>query len=175
MDKYIWLFPIIFIFHDMEEIIGYGLWLKKNEKLLGEKFPRFLNLYKDFSTEGFALAVYEELIVCIIVCTIAKYSNSCIAELIWLGSFIGCDFHFLIHIAQCIILRKYIPAFFTSVICLPISTHIVIQCIKSLNCDVLVSVVFISIGALLVAINLWFAQKLIGYYTRKMGISPLIK
>lgn len=26
MDRYIWLFPIIF--HDMEEVIGFGDWLK---------------------------------------------------------------------------------------------------------------------------------------------------
>ena len=25
MEKYVWLFPILFIFYDMEEIIGFGI------------------------------------------------------------------------------------------------------------------------------------------------------
>ncbi|HHS9349233.1 HXXEE domain-containing protein [Clostridioides difficile] len=34
MEKYIWLFPLLFIFHDMEEIIGFGIWLKKINQCL---------------------------------------------------------------------------------------------------------------------------------------------
>ncbi|GEM_PF-1065359 len=29
MNECVWLFPIIFIFHDMEEIIGFRIWLTK--------------------------------------------------------------------------------------------------------------------------------------------------
>lgn len=68
---YVWLFPIIFIFHDMEEVIGFGIWLKSNKKILGEKYPRILNTYKDFSTEGFSLAVFEELVLCIAFSSLA--------------------------------------------------------------------------------------------------------
>ncbi len=50
MEKYVWLFPIIFIVHDMEEIIGFGIWLKKNKALLDEKYPSISKTYKDFST-----------------------------------------------------------------------------------------------------------------------------
>lgn len=34
MKEYIWLFPIIFIFHDMEEIIGAKVWLNKHSALI---------------------------------------------------------------------------------------------------------------------------------------------
>ncbi|MBR3281713.1 MAG: HXXEE domain-containing protein, partial [Ruminococcus sp.] len=37
MDKYVWLFPVIFIIHDMEEIIGIGIWLRKNKELIEQK------------------------------------------------------------------------------------------------------------------------------------------
>ena len=30
LNDYVWLFPIIF--HDMEEIIGFGIWLKNNKQ-----------------------------------------------------------------------------------------------------------------------------------------------
>ena len=65
MKEYVWLFPIIFMFHDMEEIIGFKFFLRQNETELQKRFPFVLRRYKDFSTEGFALAVYEELILCI--------------------------------------------------------------------------------------------------------------
>ena len=76
MDRYIWLFPIIFIFHDMEEVIGFGGWLKRNEKMLAVKYPFVLKTYKNFSTEGLALAVYEELIVCIALSALALYTGA---------------------------------------------------------------------------------------------------
>ena len=41
MEKYVWLFPLIFIFHDMEEIIGFGIWFKRNEEMLAKKYPCF--------------------------------------------------------------------------------------------------------------------------------------
>lgn len=98
MEKYIWLFPIVFIFHDMEEIIGFGLWLNGNKKTLGEKYPRILNTYKNFSTEGFSLAVFEELVLCIFFSLLALLSDINAFRLLWLGGFIGCAVHFIIHI-----------------------------------------------------------------------------
>ena len=61
MKDYILLLPILFIFHDMEEIIGFGYFFRNNKQLF-ERFPKITEAYKDFSTEGFALAVYEEFI-----------------------------------------------------------------------------------------------------------------
>lgn len=37
MEKYVWLFPLLFIFHDMEEIIGFGIWYKRNKAMLDER------------------------------------------------------------------------------------------------------------------------------------------
>ena len=55
MKDYILLLPIIFIFHDMEEIIGFGRFFKKNPDLF-ERFPKVTAPYRDFRTAGFALA-----------------------------------------------------------------------------------------------------------------------
>ena len=37
MKDIIWLFPLLFIFHDLEEIIGFIPWLQRNERLLAKK------------------------------------------------------------------------------------------------------------------------------------------
>ena len=34
MVTYIWLFPLLFIFHDMEEIVGFMPWMNKHKQLL---------------------------------------------------------------------------------------------------------------------------------------------
>ena len=33
------MFPVIFIFHDMEEIVGYIPWLERNKSLIKGKYP----------------------------------------------------------------------------------------------------------------------------------------
>ena len=61
MREYLLLLPIIFIFHDMEEIIGFG-WFFRNNPEIFKRFPIIAKAYKDFTTAGMALAVYEEFI-----------------------------------------------------------------------------------------------------------------
>lgn len=171
MDRYIWLFPIIFILHDMEEVIGFGGWLKRNEKMLAAKYPFVLKTYKNFSTEGLALAVYEELIVCIALSALALYTGAEFFRLLWLGGFIACTLHFVLHIGQCIVVRQYIPALATSIICLPVSVLIITKCISILNCGAVKIAVFGVIGIAIVGLNLKFAQSLIGWFTkRRRGI-----
>lgn len=41
MKDIIWLFPLLFIFHDLEEIIGFIPWLQRNEQLLAKKLRSF--------------------------------------------------------------------------------------------------------------------------------------
>ena len=48
MKDYILLLPIIFIFHDMEEIIGFGRFFKKNPDLF-ERFPKVTPPYRNFN------------------------------------------------------------------------------------------------------------------------------
>ena len=119
MNEIVWLFPILFIVHDMEEIIGFGMWLGANRKMLEKKCPFILKTYPDFSTEGMAVAVSEELIICIAFCASAIFTGSKYACLLWFGGFFAYTLHLVIHIAQSIFLGKYIPAVATSIALLP--------------------------------------------------------
>lgn len=174
MEKYIWLFPIIFIFHDMEEIIGFGLWLKRNKKVLCEKHPRILNTYRNFSTEGFSLAVFEELVICILFSFLALVSDINAFRFLWLGGFIACTLHFIIHIGQSIVMKQYIPATITSIMCLPVSTWIIYKCFLTIQGEWWYAAAFIVVGIVTVAVNLKLAQKLIGWFTAKTGLSPIV-
>lgn len=174
MREYVWLFPVIFIFHDMEEVIGFGIWLKSNKQMLHEKYPNILNTYRDFSTEGFSLAVFEELVLCIAFCACALLFDIQPLWYLWLGGFIACTVHFIIHIGQAIVMRKYIPAIVTSIICLPISLWILYKCFLTIKNEWWYVAIFIAVGIFVVVLNLKFAQKLIGWFTRKANLSSII-
>lgn len=166
MKEYIWLFPIIFIFHDMEEIIGAKVWLNKNSALINHKYPRLCKMSKDFSTEGFAFAVFEELIVCIILCIATSLINNSLVWGIWLGAFIACTVHFVVHIIQAIIFRKYIPAVITSIISMPPSVWIILKVLDYFSDYLSEMYAFMVIGFIIVFVNLIFAHKLMGVFTR---------
>lgn len=170
MEQYIWLFPIIFIFHDMEEIIGFEIWFQINEKILSEKYPFVLKTYKNSSTEGLALAVFEELIICILFSVLARYTDIKFFQFLWLGVFISCTLHFVMHMGQSIIIRQYIPALITSVICLPISILIIKECISALGCTTATITEFSFIGIVVVLLNMKFAHFLMKKFTKEMNI-----
>ncbi|MGX9758634.1 HXXEE domain-containing protein [Clostridioides difficile] len=169
MEKYIWLFPLLFIFHDMEEIVGFGIWLKKNKSILDKKYPFVSKNYENYSTEGMAFAVFEELILCLIFCILAVITDNQYVYLLWLGSFIAYTLHLVIHIGQSIIIRKYIPSLITSIICLPISIWCISKSIYILNCEISTTILYSMIGITIVALNLKFAQSLIGKFTKWMS------
>lgn len=155
MILYVWIFPILFIFHDMEEIIGFIPWYKKNKEILEQNYPKISNTYKDISTEGFAFAVFEELIFCIIICIISFLTNQ---YGIWLGVLIGCTLHFIVHIIQTLIIRKYIPALITSIIGLPVGFFIICRSIAILKYSLYVILIYSVIGIICIALNLRFAH-----------------
>ena len=45
--------------HEMEEIIGFRIWLDKNRDIVS-KYNKLSVLYQNFSNEGFSIAVLEE-------------------------------------------------------------------------------------------------------------------
>lgn len=165
MERYVWLFPILFIFHDMEEIIGLGIWLEKNYVILTEKYPVIGKMYQNYSTEGMAVAVLEEFLVAVFFCLLGIVSQNRVRWLLWLGVFAAYAFHLLIHIVQAVILRTYIPALLTSLIALPISVWIMI-CVKAvLHYSIGEMVVFGILGLVIVGANLKAAHFLMHQFT----------
>ena len=129
MDKIqviIWLFPILFIFHDFEEIIFIQVWISKNRRYLCEKLPRLskklLPHFDNITTSSFALGVAEEFILISIITAISYLMNW---YSLWLGLFIAFTLHLAVHCFQALIIRKYVPAIVTSIICLPICIYII--------------------------------------------------
>ena len=165
MKDYILLLPIIFIFHDMEEIIGFGRFFKKNPDLF-ERFPKVTAPYRDFNTAGFALAVYEEFIPFFGVSLLAYYFPNDILYGLWFGIFLSLAAHLLVHIGHALYIRKYIPCVATSALCLPISAAIIYKCAKLITFNT-VTIVCIFAAFVLMIANLKFAHFLMHWFNKK--------
>ncbi|HPO75927.1 MAG TPA: HXXEE domain-containing protein [Thermoclostridium caenicola] len=120
--------------------------------MLAERYPRVIAPYKDFSTEGFTLTVFEELTLCIVISLLVVLTGNKAVSYLWLGAFIGCALHFAFHIVQAAALKMYIPAI-TSIICLPLSVWIILKCLSTIRRTSVVPVFRIAAGMALVAIN----------------------
>lgn len=161
----IWLFPILFIFHDFEEIIFMQVWISKNKNYLCDRFPKvckkLLPHFENITTSSFALGVAEEFIIISII-TVISYAMSWYD--LWIGLFIAFTFHLLIHCFQAVILRKYVPAIVTSIICLPICIYMIKQIIQvfRLNTIILYSI----FGFIIMVINLCVIHKIMGIFSK---------
>jgi hypothetical protein len=166
MKEYVLLLPIIFIFHDMEEIIGFG-WFFRNNPEIFEKYPKITKVYKRFTTAGMALAVYEEFIPFFGISLLAYYLGNEVLYTLWFGLLISLTAHFIVHIGQSIYIRKYIPSLITSVICLPISVIILINSSKYMVLSL--STILIIAGSILLMIsNLRFAHWLMHKFGNRL-------
>lgn len=161
----IWLFPILFIIHDFEEIIFMQAWIRKNKSYLCDRFPtlskKLLPHFDSITTSAFALGVAEEFVLISII-TVVSYMTNWYS--LWIGSFIAFTLHLLIHCLQAFVVRKYIPCIVTSVICLPICIYIIKQIIQisTLNTITLYSILCFII----MVINIGFIHKVMAIFSK---------
>ena len=157
MSFYVWLLPIIFIFHDMEEIIGFIPWLNSNKEWLEKKYSKFVKPYNGVTTERFAMAVFEQFFLAILICIISYVTDF---YGIWIGAFVGMSIHFVIHIVESVVIRKYIPALITSIICIPVSCIVIGKSVEMASYSMWEMVLYSVVGSSLIAVNLKIAHGL---------------
>lgn len=118
----IWLFPIVFIFHDFEEIIMMEKWVKQHANKIYETLPRKIadKVVKQFSmsTAQFAVAV---VVIFLFVSSSTYMANQYMNQ----GPLANIHFftimllifliHVFTHIGQTIIFRSITPGVITSI------------------------------------------------------------
>lgn len=154
----VWLFPILFMFHDFEEIIFMQSWISKNRDYLTHRFPalskKLFSHFDQITTSAFALGVAEEFIIISFITVVSYVTNWYI---LWTGLFITFALHLVIHCIQALVIRKYVPAVVTSIICLPFCIYIISNGVKlfPMNDVILYSVLSFA----LMAVNLILIHK----------------
>lgn len=161
----IWLFPILFIFHDFEEIIFIQVWISKNRDYLCKKFPilskKLLPHFDNITTASFAFGVAEEFILISIITVVSYVTNW---YLLWIGLFIAFTLHLVIHCFQALVIKKYVPAIITSLICLPICIYIINNVVKLFQLHTVV--LYSILGFIIMVINLAIIHKGMDIFSR---------
>lgn len=120
----IYLFPIVFMLHDFEEIIMQQRWMERNADELCRRFPvlrKQIMQLRELSTTGFAIAVAEEFII---ISGVSVYAVLSRHYFLWMALFLAFGIHLLVHVGQFVLLRRYIPAIVTSLLCLPYAVYV---------------------------------------------------
>lgn len=164
MDSFlliVYLLPIVFIFHDFEEIIFIKPWINRNRVWLQDKYPviakRMLTYTDKLSTSAFAMAVFEEFIVLCIVTFTAIYFNFYV---LWLAVFMAFSLHLIGHIIQWFFVRRYTPAIVTTIIVLPYSVY---GFKTILNMNIFTNseiIIWTIVGIIIMILNLLLAHKI---------------
>ena len=121
IHKLIWLFPIAFILHDLEEIRQAEPWLKKNSGLIMSRIPdkapaflaRQMSIILSKTTTQFAFPIFLIFVLTCISALLAAEFQSYPMFLVASSLFF---LHGFMHVGQAIFLRRYIPALITSVL-----------------------------------------------------------
>lgn len=115
----LFLFPIVFMIHEFEEMIMVEKWMRKHRYELSERFPdlaKRIDWLMRINTRSFTIIVLEEFLIVsgLTITSILTESIIC-----WYFAFAAFGIHLLIHLLQFFIWRKYIPAIATTILCLP--------------------------------------------------------
>jgi len=154
----LWMFPILFIIHDFEEIIFFKSFFKKNKTYLLIKFPQGSNFYHSISTESFAIGVLIQFIMVSMLTFVSILTGQYI---FWLGTFIAFAVHLVIHLVQAIFIKRYTPALLTSITTLPISIYMITYFFNTLHINLLSLSKYSILAIILVGLNLLVIHKII--------------
>ena len=122
MNTIVWLFPIIFMIHDFEEIIFISAWRKKYKDYIKtctmKKIP-----FADFkSTASFSIGVEIIFLILSLSALFSVISNS---YYIWYGLFFATTAHFITaHFILTLKFKHYVPGIITAILFLPLSIYI---------------------------------------------------
>jgi hypothetical protein len=153
-----WLFPLLFMFHDFEEIVVVKAWVNRNRQPMTAKYPRLAGpLFRTLdpvTTSAFALGVAEEFVLLVAVTAVSLTTGF---HALWIGLFVAFAAHLVVHAGQAVVLRRYVPGLLTSLACLPASVWILAELRDELTVGGLV--LWSAIGLALLVVNLAFVHR----------------
>jgi len=124
------------------------VWIKKNKGLLLQQYPvfgkRMLAITGSLSTEGFAFCVF---LLFVTLCIISIFVYFTGYYIVWASVFMILYLHFFIHIGQAVVLRKYVPALITSIICIIPCTAIFIKIYNEFSASEIIIGLIVAIAA----------------------------
>jgi hypothetical protein len=161
MNDLLYGFMAVFMIHEFEEMIFLPAWLEKNKSELARRFHglpgRLLNRIGGLSAPAFALAVFEEYLLLVLITISAVYFGF---YLLWAGVFMAFSIHLVVHVVQWLVVRKYVPFIVSSILCLPYCAYVFKTLLGRMEADGRTWVLWTLAGIFLSVLNLAAAHKM---------------
>ena len=109
-----WVLPLLFMFHDFEELVLVPSWLLNHDSYIGKK-QLFGGVHH---SDVLAIGIWEEFCIYLLLSTVANLMDN------WLG------LHLIAHCIFSIIKHAYVPGVVTSIIEIPITILYLLALIK---------------------------------------------
>ena len=146
MNAIAWLFPIIFMIHDFEEIVMINAWQEKNKQYIKNMKDKYIPFKFKGSTASISFGVAIEFVIISVLTIISYLLNSYV---VWFGLFVAFVLHLLFHVLMCINFKKYVPGVVTSIIFFPLCCFMVYSTNISLHYNISTVLFSILIGTLI--------------------------
>jgi hypothetical protein len=117
--------PILFALHNLEEVIVYEYFMRKNRAKFQKRLPKFLatkitKIAGGHTTASFALGITILTLIFTAISYLAIWQNSHFFWLIWLATTLVFLAQLIVHVVSAIIWRGYAFGTITAIIFLPI-------------------------------------------------------
>ena len=143
--------PLVFLFHEIEEVAKRQRWAKLNVDCIGGMHhgvrPMLVHM-RDMSNRSFCIIVAEELLLISLAVISAIYGPSMVPlfALTW-----GFCIHLMAHVVQALAVRGYIPGLATSLLLLPYAGAAVTDMLQQLAWQQ--NLAYAAFGTLAIYIN----------------------
>jgi len=168
IETLMWLLPVFFMIHELEEIIILKPWLRRNREELEYRFPVFKKILTHLdrlTVPAFALVVAEEFVILSVITIIAVEFEFFNLFAGLLGAFF---LHMLMHTVQAVMVKRSGPA-------VPVITVVCLYCLYALiylyRSGLLVfrdTMIWFLASSVFVVVNLSLAHYAAALYDRKM-------
>lgn len=152
------ILPVVFLLHDAEELISRKKWEEKNSRKVVTLFPKVASLLSHLREMGsfrLTLIVLEQLLLIVFAVVLGIYVD----PLLMVAVFWGFILHLLVHLAESILCKMYVPGLATSILLIPYGA----LGIYDLSCQYsfLENLSLAVLGFTLVILNLLFVHLLL--------------
>ena len=117
------LFLLLFVVHDIEEIVVQHRWMLAHRETLARRFPRFQPAVRQLlrlNTRAFAVAALEEWLVLWLAVGYVWLDGPYVTQ-IASALFMAYAVHLLVHVLQALAWRGYVPGLLTALLQLPLA------------------------------------------------------
>lgn len=173
IELLVWLPPLLFILHDMEEIIFGMAWKKREPNIKKYVSIKFVPFGTARDAAGFSACVYEELLILTAISLFSSLTGHCG---LWFGMMAANCFHLIVlHIVGgSVVYRAYVPGLVTACITVLPCIWVLLASEHFLHYSMLKMLAWIFIGIIVAMVNLHimhkFADKIGSWIQGKRGI-----